>query len=158
MEDEIRRLRKIIVRMGFFLIVILVAVVAYFSAQLREMRSTLYTATVQMQQPIKGIDGLDGKDGVSIMGVPGLNGQDGKNATSTHTQTFVEKQLFIQDKVIIDLTAIPSEQLELIRGPQGEQGEAAPPPREPEFALRNGKNVWRFIGDLEWIELREVSE
>ena len=104
MEDELRRLRRLIVRTGMVLVILLIIAVAYFSSHLHHVNNELIIArtTFEKAEPIKGQDGLDGKDGIDgIDGRDGANGSPGRDAVSVKETTIIEKPTIIQQNIPI---------------------------------------------------------
>lgn len=149
MEEELKRLRKIIVRTGMILVVLIALIVSYFSLQLKEVNRSMQIAQARLnsvEQPVKGLDGVDGKDGEK--GLDGVNGTPGQNAVSTNTttNTVVEKSITTQ----IPVPGPPGEQ-----GPQGLPGTSG---REIALGTKAGKVVWKYVGDTDWQEITDILE
>ena len=145
-DDDLRRLKRYRNQLSactFVIIAVLIGFVAWVSIQIREVRYLVGTAPVQYAQPKNGLDGVDGKDGLSIIGPQGVAGQPGQNDVSLITTTVIEKH--VADPPVV------------IKGDTGEKGEDGTPGRTPEMRMKDGKPVWRYLGDLEWLPLEEVQ-
>lgn len=157
MEDELRKLRaelkrrdRIIVRFSVATLIVLILIVGYGTAELRHMRNIVNMAQTKLAEPvetIKGDDGKDGEDGLTIIGPQGVPGQ---NAVST--QTIVEQPIIQQAPVPVPVPVKGD------KGDQGEPGEQGKPGRSVEIATRQGRLLWRYIGDTLWHEPEEVNE
>lgn len=152
MNNELKRLRRLIVVSWMALLVVVISFVIWISTEVKNTKSIALASLNKQVQPIKG---FDGKNGESIIGPQGLtgnpgtsgqngtNGIDGKNATSV--TTIIKEPEIIQQNIPVP-------------GPQGNQGSPGIAGREVQLGKNLlGNVVWRYVGDEGWQDLEIIN-
>lgn len=154
MDEEIKRLKRLIVISWMALLFIALAVVIWASVQVKEMREIIVATETKLQKPI---DVLDHNDIISIpgpqgqQGLQGVQGNPGANALSTNTVTVVEKPTIIQQTI-----PVPGIQGE--KGEKGDKGDPGKSGREVELGKNSlNETVWRYVGDVIWQTVEAVN-
>lgn len=86
-DDELRRLRRLIVIVSMVATAFICGLVLWASVQVKNLKSQVIGLSSAKVQVIRGIDGKDGVTTyktitVTVPGKDGANGKDGQNATS----------------------------------------------------------------------------
>lgn len=154
-DSEYKRLVRLLVLSWGLLLFFMFMLAWWVSAQLVQVKNSIYENSSIPAPILNSIPGLPGKDGESITGERGEKGDkgdrgiDGKNGTNS-----VSEQTIIENKETI-VKEVP---VKGDKGDTGEQGEAAPAPREIELSKdKKGNILWRYVGDDQW-EAVEVIE
>lgn len=136
-DDEIKRLRNLLVGAFLLLLILMTIIVAYLTWNIGDIRrDNLYLQEridlIEKSQPKDGLDGKDGKDGISIVGPQGEPGED---SVSTETIILEKEPIIIEQK-----------------GEKGDQGEPGAPGRSIFSRLNELTNEFecRVAGDREW--------
>lgn len=142
-EDEIKRLRNLLLVASLFALLLMVIIVAWASWELSGVRkeSMLIQAKIDAVELTPGANGIDGKDGQAVDGQDGRDGKDGRDGVDSISTTVIQQ---------VPIKGDTGEQ-----GVQGEKGETGASGADGKtvftrYNLFTGEYECRYAGDNTW--------
>lgn len=141
-DDEYKRLRKLVARLGVALFVVLIALTFWASYEIKNLKNTIALQSSRLtslqQQPQLVVH--DGKDGVSIIGPAGQSGRDGKNGLNGSGVTAGQIAQAVGDYLRLN-------PVEAVKGDSGLNGL---PGKQIELQFADGHLEFKYVGDEIW--------